>query len=300
MFCRIKRRQMRVDHGARAGIGKPVRRKEDLRLLTGRGCFSDDLVLPRQTYATMVRSPHAHARIVAIDANRASAMPGVLAVLTGKDVAADGLQPIPHRIALRKVPDIGLDNTDGSPPYAAPHLPLPADRVRFVGEAVAMVIAETSDAAKDAAEQVAVEYEALPCVVDAMKAMQPDAPHVWEAAGGNVYIDARVGNPDTTEVAFSRAAHVVRLNTWVQRVTGVPMEPRTALAEFEPATGRFTITVSGGFGGLLRSELADVLKIPAESIGSCCLMRGEISAPRTSPILSTRCSSGPRARSAVR
>ncbi|MGD0026712.1 MAG: xanthine dehydrogenase family protein molybdopterin-binding subunit, partial [Xanthobacteraceae bacterium] len=195
-----------------------------------------------------------------------SAMPGVLAVLTGRDVSAEGLQPIPHRVALRKVPDIGLDNTDGSPLYASPHMPLPADRVRFVGEAVAMVIAETSDAAKDAAEQVVIEYEALPCVVEAMKAMEPEAPRVWEEAGGNVYVDACAGNPDATEAAFSRAAHVVRLNTWVQRVTGVPMEPRTALAEYEPATGRFTITVCGGFGGVLKSQLADVLKIPAESI----------------------------------
>jgi carbon-monoxide dehydrogenase large subunit len=252
--------------GSAAGIGKPVRRKEDFRLLTGRGSFSDDLILSRQAYATMVRSPHAHARIVAVDATSASAMPGVLAVLTGSDVSAEGLRPIPHRVELRKVPDIGLDNTDGSPLYAAPHMPLPADRVRFIGEAVAIVIAETLDAARDAAERVVTEYEALPCVVEATQAMKPDAPRVWEQARGNVHVDASVGDADATQAAFFRAAHVVRLNTWVQRVTGVPMEPRTALAEYDAATGRYTITVSGGFGGVLKPQLADVLKIPPESI----------------------------------
>ena len=120
-----------------AGIGMPVLRKEDSRLLTGNGCFSDDVNLPGQAYAAMVRSPHAHARIAGIDAAQARAAPGVLAVLTGADYLADGLKPIPHRPFSLSPPDIRLANRDGSEIFIAPHFPLPADKVRFAGEAVA-------------------------------------------------------------------------------------------------------------------------------------------------------------------
>ena len=145
-----------------AGIGDTVRRKEDSRLLTGRGCYSDDFNFPGQVYAAMVRSPHAHALIRSIGVGNARAMPGVLAVLTGKDAAADGLTRIPHLAAPGNAPDIVLHNRDGSPVPAAPHHALPTDRVRHVGACVAFVIAETVAAAKDAAEKVAVDYEPLP------------------------------------------------------------------------------------------------------------------------------------------
>ena len=155
-----------------AGIGAAVRRKEDLRLVTGRGCYSDDFNFPGQVYAAMVRSPHAHARIRSIDTAEARAMPGVLAVLTGQDALADGLKRIPHLAAPGTPPDIVLKNRDGSPVPAAPHHVLPADRVRHVGTAVAFVIAETIAQAKDAAEKVVVDYEPLPAVTQGSRASQ--------------------------------------------------------------------------------------------------------------------------------
>ena len=145
-----------------ATIGQPLRRKEDLRLLIGGGRFSDDVSLPGQAYAVMVRSPHAHARIRAIDTAKARAMPGVLAVLTAADAAADGIKPIPHTpIPMKPPADIELRNRDGSAHGYAPHPVLAPDRVRHVGEQVAMVVAETVAAARDAAEHVAVDYEPL-------------------------------------------------------------------------------------------------------------------------------------------
>ena len=139
-----------------AGIGATVRRKEDARLVTGRGNYSDDFNLPGQAYGAAVRSPHAHARIRAIDTAAARAVPGVLAVLTSADAAADGLQRIPHLAAPGTPPDIVLHNRDGSPVPIAPHHVLPADRVRHVGTCVAFVVAETVAQAKDAAEKVTV------------------------------------------------------------------------------------------------------------------------------------------------
>src|SRR5262245_34668080 len=144
-----------------AGIGAPVPRKEDARLLTGKGSFSDDLDLPGQAHAVMVRSAHAHARIRRIDASGALAAPGVLAVLTGADYLAEGLKAIPHRPFSASPPDVSLSNRDGSAIFIAPHFPLPADRARFAGEAVAMVVAESLQLARDAAELVHVDYEPL-------------------------------------------------------------------------------------------------------------------------------------------
>src|ERR1700690_4188018 len=159
-----------------AGIGQTVRRKEDARLVTGRGNYSDDVNLPGQAYGAAVRSPHAHALIRAIDTKAARAMPGVLAVLTGEDVRADGLKVIPHLAAPGTPPDIVLHNSDGSPVPVAPHPVLPIDRVRHVGTAVAFVIAETVAEAKDAAERIVVEYEPLPTVIAAKAAVEATAP----------------------------------------------------------------------------------------------------------------------------
>src|SRR6266853_1921883 len=169
-----------------AGIGMPVLRKEDSRLLTGRGRFSDEVNLPGQAYAAMVRSPHAHARIAGIDSGHALAAPGVLAVLTGADFLREGLKSIPHRPFSLSPPDIRLANRDGSEIFISPHFPLPADKARFVGDPVA------------------------------------------------------------TDAAFARAAHIVRLGTWVQRVTGVPMEPRAAVGVYDPAARRYTLHAGSG------------------------------------------------------
>src|SRR5581483_5731013 len=186
-----------------AGIGEPVRRKEDLRLVTGRGCYSDDYSFPGQVFGVAVRSPHAHARIRAIETQAARAMPGVLDVVTGQDALADGLSKIPHLTAPGSAPDIVLSNRDGSPVPAAPHFVLPTDRVRHVGTAVAFVIAETLAQAKDAAEKVAVDYEPLPAVVDAKHAVEKDAPRLYDDLP-NIMIDAEVGDAAAVEAAFAR------------------------------------------------------------------------------------------------
>jgi aerobic carbon-monoxide dehydrogenase large subunit len=244
-----------------AGIGTPVLRKEDARLLTGKGRFSDDLNLPGQAYAAMVRSPHAHARIAGIDPAQALAAPGVLAVLTGADFLRDGLKSIPHRPFSLSPPDIRLANRDGSEIFIAPHFPLPADKARFVGEAVAMVVAESVQAAKDAAELVRMEYEPLPPATSAGAATRTGTPRVWDERESNVCIDADVGDPVATDAAFARAVHVVRLETWVQRVTGVPMEPRAAVGAYDAATKRYTL--HAGSGGVVRQkrELAWILGV---------------------------------------
>jgi carbon-monoxide dehydrogenase large subunit len=251
---------------ARQGVGKPVLRTEDARLLTGHGCYSDDVNLPGQAYAYLVRSPHAHARIRRIDVTGALAAPGVIAVLTGADAAADGLQPLPHRPVPSNPHEVPLRSRDGSGFFLAPHPPLPADRARFVGEAVAMVIADTCAAARDGAERVAVDYEPLPAVTATAEAAEAGAPILWNETTSNVCVDADVGDAAAADAGFRRAAHVVRLETWVQRVTGVPLEPRAALGAYDEATGRYTLYA--GSGGVVRhkSDLAGTLGVPESAV----------------------------------
>jgi len=247
-------------------IGEPVRRKEDLRLITGKGCFSDDVNTPQQVFAVMVRSPHAHARIVSIDIRNALASPGVLVVLTGRDMLADGLKPLPHKPQSAHPAEPRLVNRDGFPGFDAPHYSLALDKVRHVGEAVAMVIAKTVAAAKDGAELVDVDYAALPAVTNTVAAAQPDAPRVWDAAASNVCLDAEVGTRDATTAAFTRATHVAKLDTWVQRITGVPMELRAAVCEYDAATQRYTLHAGSGGAVRLKYDLATVLNIPAQNV----------------------------------
>ena len=252
------------------GIGQPVRRKEDRRLLTGNGSFGDDVALPGMAHAVIVRSPHAHARIIAIDKQAALAAPGVLAVLSGADYLADGLGPIPHNPTLNGPPDVAVRKRGLEPITTLDH-PLPADKVRFVGEPVAMVVADTIAAAKDAAERVDISYEPMPVVVRAADALKPDAPLLWENAPGNLCVDIELGDETATAAAFARAAHVVRLSTWVQRVTGVPMEPRTNIAEYNPASGEYTLYTGSGRGvAKVRLDLAQVLGVPAERVRVLC------------------------------
>jgi aerobic carbon-monoxide dehydrogenase large subunit len=251
-------------------IGRPVRRKEDFRLLTGRGCFVDDLAPPGLAHVVFVRSPHAHARIAAVDATPAQAAPGVLAVLTGADYRADGLGPIAHNPGLSRPPDV-VPRVAGIMPIATGHWPMPADRVRFVGEPVAMVVAETIAAAKDAAELVDVAYDPLPAVARAADAIKPGAPQLWDTAPGNLCIDVEVGDEAATEAAFARAAHVVRLDTWIQRVTGVPMEPRTNIAEFDTVSDSYTLHTGTGRGVAgLRDDLARLLGVEADKVRVVC------------------------------
>src|SRR6516164_7304367 len=193
---------MTVSSKVANGIGQPVRRKEDFRLLIGRGRFGDDIVLPRQTQTGFVRSPYAHARIVAVDKRAALAAPGVLAVLIGADYSAAGLGPIPHNPGLSAPPDVQARPRRG-PPIATRHYPLPADKVRFVGEPVALVVAETIAAAKDAAELLEINYEPMPAVVRAKDAVAPDAPILWDEVPDNICIDIEVGDASATAAAFA-------------------------------------------------------------------------------------------------
>ena len=248
-----------------SGIGQPVRRREDLRLVRGAGRYTADENLPGQVYAAMVRSPHAHAGIRSIATDKAKATPGVLAVLTGADFAADGLSAIPHKPWSPHPAESRLRNAGGVPPFEALHWPLPTDKARFVGEAVAIVVGETVNAAKDGAERVEIDYEVLPAVVETVAAARQDAPQV-HGARSNVCFDADLGDAEATEAAFKRAAHVTRFETWVQRVTGVPMEPRGALAAYDTETGRYTVYAGNGGAVRLKHDLAAILGVPPEQV----------------------------------
>src|SRR5947207_1003251 len=248
------------------GIGKPVRRTEDARLLTGKGCYSDDFTLPGQAYACLVRSPHAHARIRGIDTAPALAAPGVIAVLTGAHAAADGLRPIPHRPVPTNPHEVPLRSRDGSEFFVAPHAPLPADRARFVGEAVAIVLAEARAAARDGAARVAVDYDPLPAVTAIADAAAPGAPLLWEETESNVCVDSVAGDRAAADAAFRHATHVVRLETRVNRVTGVPMEPRAALGVYDATGGRYTLYAGSGGSVRIKSDLASTLGVPEGAV----------------------------------
>ncbi|MPZ37936.1 MAG: molybdopterin-dependent oxidoreductase [Rhizobiales bacterium] len=254
------------------GIGQPVRRKEDARLITGAGCFSDDVDLPRQARAFVLRSVHAHARIKGINTSRAIALRGVLAVLTGADLKADGIKPIPPDASItvpveaqRKLPDVVLVNKNGAY-WPTPFNILAIDRVRYVGEGVVLVVADTLAIAKDAAELVEIDYEPLPAVTDTSTAAEPGAARLYDDARSNLFCEAEVGDAAATEAAFAKAAHVVRLETWIQRVTGVPMEARSAVGHFDKQSGRYFL--HAGSGGVVRQkgECAAILGVPAEQI----------------------------------
>ncbi len=247
-------------------IGQPLRRKEDQRLLTGRGRFSDDFSLPGQAYAAIVRSPYPHARIVGIDTRRAGAIPGVLGVLTGRDCAADRLKPIPHNPVPQTRYDVKLTGPGGAAIFIGPQMLLPADKVRHVGEAVAIVVAETAAEAQDAAEAVAVDYDELPWVARIEEALAPDAPVLWDEIPDNVLVDTFFGDAAATERAFAAADHVVEMEFHIGRVTGVPMEPRAALGHWDAETGRYTLWAGSGGAVRQKTELAAVLGVPLEQV----------------------------------
>jgi carbon-monoxide dehydrogenase large subunit len=251
---------------AKTGIGAPVRRREDLRLLTGSGRYSDDLNLPGQAYAIMLRSPHAHALIRAIDTTAARAAPGVLTILTGADMLRDNLHPIPHAVWSNHPAEIFLPNSDGSVAYNPPHFCMATDAVRQVGEVVAVVVATNIAAARDAAELVVVDYQSLPAVTHALTAVAPGAPLARADAPSNVCVDAQVGDAVATDAAFAAAAHVVRLDTWVHRVAGVPMEPRAAIGVYDRDTGKYTLHAGAGGAVRPRNDLAAVLGVPEADV----------------------------------
>src|SRR5262249_50409829 len=227
-------------------IGQPLRRKEDLRLITGRGHFSDDFNLDGQAYAAIVRSPYPHARIIAADLDTARAMPGVLGVFTGADCQSDGLRPIEHSPVPSTRYDMKLTGPGGSPVFPGRHGLLAIDKVRHVGEAVALVVAGTESQARDAAEAVRVTYQELAAVSDTAAALVPGAPSIWDEAADNVLVDTSFGDAAATDQAFATADHVVRMEFNIGRVTAVPMEPRAALAHHDAASGRYTLYAGSG------------------------------------------------------
>ena len=249
---------------AREGFGRPIRRKEDARLLAGGGCYSDDVNLPGQAYTAFVRSPHAHARVGRIDTAAALATPGVIAVLTGADAAADGVKPVTHSPMPGNPYEEMIRSQHVS--FVAPHPPMPADWVRFVGEVVAMVVADTHAAARDGAERVVVTWTPLPAVTASVAASAPGAPRLYDATTSNVCVDAEVGDAAAVDAAFSRAAHVVGLDTWVHRITGVPMEPRAAVGVWDAASGRYTVHAGAGGLGRTQTGVAGALGVPESAV----------------------------------
>ena len=248
-------------------VGQPVRRKEDIRLLTGKGRFSDDFKLDGQAYAAMIRSPHPHARIMSIDKSAALAMPGVLAVLTGADCADDKLGPIPHDPLPKTKFDMKLTGPDGNKnPFIGPHVLLPADKARHAGEAVAMVVADTLERALDAAEAVEVSWQELPWVSKTLKAIEPGAPSVWDEVPDNCFIETWFGDAQATNQAFAKADHVVSMKIDIPRVTAVTMEPRAALGHFDPKTGRYTVYAGSGGAVRQKAEIAAVLGVKPEDV----------------------------------
>ncbi|HUH93451.1 MAG TPA: xanthine dehydrogenase family protein molybdopterin-binding subunit [Casimicrobiaceae bacterium] len=244
---------------ARFGSGRSVPRVEDEALLKGEGRFADDVSAPGQAHLVFLRSPHAHARIRGIDAVAAAAMPGVLAVVTGADLLRAGVKPLPSSADFRRA--------DGSPSASPPRHALGVDSVRFVGEAVAAIVAESKHQARDAAEAIEVDYEMLPAVVGPSAALEPGAPLVWPAATGNIACEIRHGDAKATAAAFARAAHVVALDLKNQRVAPSPLEPRAVLASYDRTTKRITVRASSQMPTGLRDTLAaEVLGIASEKV----------------------------------
>lgn len=242
-------------------VGKPIPRKEDGRLITGEGRFSDDFSLPGQTYAAVVRSPYPHARILGINKTEALASPGVLLVLTGEDLRADGLKDIPHNPIPSTNFDMKLRAKDRSKAFTGPHHLLPTDKARHVGEAVAMVVAETAAQAADGAEKVLVDWEELPYVTDTAIAAEPGAPTIWDEVPDNVFIDTTFGDREGTDAAFAAADHVVKAQFHIHRVTAVTMEPRASLGHYDPETKRYTLYAGSGGAVRQKNELSKVLGI---------------------------------------
>ncbi len=245
------------------GIGASVKRREDQRLLTGEGRFVDDFNGPGQAHAAFVRSPHAHADVLAIDAAPAKAVAGVLAVFTGHDLAADGVGGIPTLIAERGG---NIRSRDGSPFAEPTWLALATDRVRHVGEPIAMVVATTPAQARDGAEAVVVRYAARPPVVDAVAALGDGAPQLHAVATRNRVYDWECGDAAATDRAFASAAHVTRLTLVDNRLITCFMEPRAALAAWDAATGRYTIHASLQSVHQLAANLARMLGVARDRV----------------------------------
>jgi carbon-monoxide dehydrogenase large subunit len=241
------------------GIGAAPRRKEDLRFLTGRGNYVADIKRPGMVAGAFVRSPHAHARIRSVDARAALAMPGVIAVFDSSHLKADGVGGLPC--------GWGITGKDGLPMKEPPHPALAQGKVRYVGDAVAFVVAETPELAAAAAEAVAVDYEVLPAVASVAEAIKPGAPLIFDDVPGNLCCDWDLGDRAATDAAFRKAAHVARISLVNNRLVGNPTEPRAAIAEYNPATGQYTLWSTSQFPHVVRLLMGNfVLNIPQHKL----------------------------------
>ncbi|MDP6343088.1 MAG: xanthine dehydrogenase family protein molybdopterin-binding subunit [Alphaproteobacteria bacterium] len=240
-------------------VGQPVSRFEDPRLLRGEGRYSDDISLPGQAHGQVLRAPVAHGIIRGIDTVPALALPGVLAVFTGEDLVAAGIGPLPCNVVPK--------SHDGSPLIMPDNNALAVDRVRYLGNPVALVVAETAMAAKDGAEAIELDIEELPAVPGITAAVADGAPEIWPQAPGNVCLDWRQGDFAAVEQAFAEAAHVSRLRIVNNRLVVATMEPRAAVAEYDPATGKFTLhACSQGVFGMKNALVRRILNVPPEQV----------------------------------
>ena len=245
-----------ITMAARFGSGREVKRIEDEGLLKGLGRFADDVAPTGALHLKFLRSPHAHARLLGIDVEAAKTAPGVVAIFTGKDLADAGVQPIPLAPMFKR--------PDGSPGASPLRPAMAVDVVRFVGEAVAMVIAETGDQAKDAAELIAVDYEPLPAVSEPVAATAPGAPVLWAEAPDNIAARMAYGDRAATDAKFAAAAHVTQIEVVNQRLSPVTLEPRACLAE--PTDNRLTVRMSTQGPSSARDSLAGALGLDATAI----------------------------------
>jgi len=258
-----------------AGIGQPVPRSEDLRLVTGRGRYVDDIPLARQTHMVVVRSPHAAARILGIGIEAAQAHPGVIAVLTGADLVADGIGTLHCFVQRHK--------RDGTPMERPPYHPLAVDQVRFIGEGVAIVLAETIGAARDAADLVEVDYDPVDTVASARDAARPGAPAVWPGlVDDNVAFVFQAGRAAAVEAALAAADHVTTLDFRISRVSANPLEPRNAVGSYDPVEDRYTLLSGAQIPHKIRAEIAENtlgidtnrLRLIAPDVGGAFGMKG--------------------------
>ena len=240
-------------------LGRAVPRTEDFQLLRGRGRYTDDIVLPRQSHLYVLRSPHAAARIRGIDTAAAAAAPGVLLVLTGADAARDRLGTFASRVQRKRA--------DGSANFVPPYRMLALDRVHHVGQPVVAIVAETMAAAKDAAELVEIDWEMQPSVTDTVAAAAPGAPAVWDEVPDNVCLVHSVGDKAAVDAAFARAKHIVKERFHISRVAVNPLEGRTALGVYDTRDDRYTLYAGLQSPHVMRLELAaNVFKLPANRL----------------------------------
>ncbi|MEM5341213.1 xanthine dehydrogenase family protein molybdopterin-binding subunit [Paraburkholderia azotifigens] len=265
-------------------IGKPIPRVEDQRFVTGNGQYTDDIRVDGQLHAAFLRSPHAHAALRSIDITAAQEAPGVVAVLIGQDYLDDGFQGIDHVPnpvdAVDATKKAFLTSLTGSI-FNQFHIPLPVDRVRYVGEAIAMVIAETPLQARNASELIGVDYDVLDAVIDGADAMQPDAPQLWDGAPGNLCFQTQIGDREAARKILAEADHVVRREFHHSRLVNCQMEPRSAIGMHDAATDTYTL-ISGSQGAVRQQLcLAAALKVPPARMRVVCPDTGGGFGPRS-------------------